>query len=251
GDHVDVDAALTQRLEQGRRDTRGGLHARTDQGDLADVGVVADLGVADGLLRLLDRVKGGGGVVLRHGQRDRHRVIDRRGVLHDHVDVRARGGDHVEQQRRLAGDVRHLHDGDLAFAAVMRDARDDRRLQARVGLFHGQLLARVGGVATGDVRGANGAGRIDGDLALEIVGHDRAHAPRARAANMQRPAVPEYELRTCSGTPYRRAYSTLRAIRILEPLAARSSISSLEISGTRRADGATRGSAENTPSTSE
>jgi hypothetical protein len=40
-------------------------------------------------------------------------------------------------------------------------------------------------------------------------------------------------------------------MRIFEPLAAISSISSLEITGTRRAAGAMRGSAVNTPSTSE
>ena len=58
------------------------------------------------------------------------------------------------------------------------------------------------------------------------------------------------EERTCTGMPYRRAYSTQRRCSTLVPLAAISSISSLVIRSIRRAVGTIRGSAVKTPSTS-
>jgi hypothetical protein len=64
------------------------------------------------------------------------------------------------------------------------------------------------------------------------------------------PVWAENDERTCTGTAYRRAYSTQRSISTFAPLAAISSISSNETWAILRASGTIRGSAVKTPSTS-
>src|SRR5690606_19249810 len=75
----------------------------------------------------------GGLLALGDGQGEgdvRAAGLDPGDVLDDHVDVHVGRGDHVEDLRGLAGDVRDAVDGDLALGPVMGDAGDDR-------LFHG------------------------------------------------------------------------------------------------------------------
>src|SRR6266508_1084136 len=64
------------------------------------------------------------------------------------------------------------------------------------------------------------------------------------------PSASENDERTCSGTPWFRAYSTERSIKTFAPHAARSSISSYVTVSSLRASGTIRGSAVKTPSTS-
>src|SRR5690606_33851428 len=58
---------------------------------------------------------------------------DRRGVLHEQVDVGAGAGRDREDARGGARDIRNSRDRDLVFAEVGSDARDDR-------FFHGLSL---------------------------------------------------------------------------------------------------------------
>ena len=137
-DQLEVHAGVGQRAEELRGDAGVRAHAGADQRHLADVLVEADVGVADGVLDLLQRRDGGRAVALGQREGDVGELAGLgRHVLHDHVDVDLGVGEHAEDLRRLTGPVRHAVDGDLAFAAVVRDARDDR-------LFHREVLHRAG-----------------------------------------------------------------------------------------------------------
>src|SRR3712207_7370681 len=62
----------------------------------------------------------------------------------DHVDVDLGVGEDAEDLRGLTGPVRHPVDGDLAFGAVVRDARDDRdRKSTRLNSSHANISYAV------------------------------------------------------------------------------------------------------------
>ena len=144
GDHVDVDPGVGQRLEERRRNARVGAHAGADQGQLADLLVVFDVFEAD---FGLGGAEGGQGVgAFDDGQREgdvRPAGAVRGDVLDDHVDVRVRIGDDLEDRGGLAGDVRNAHHGDLGFGTVVCNAGDDWLLQGN-SLLSGDLVFGAG-----------------------------------------------------------------------------------------------------------
>ena len=70
GDHLDVDARLTQRLEHGGGHTGVGLHARTHDGYLGNGIVPVHIGSAERLLMAFQYVHCGVLVRQRHGKAD-------------------------------------------------------------------------------------------------------------------------------------------------------------------------------------
>src|SRR5690606_24717710 len=131
GDHLDVDPGVEERAEELGRHTRVGAHASPDEGELADLVVVAQVGEAEvggggaqrGERRLAVGLRQGEGDVGEAGRLGGH-------VLDDHVDVRAGLGDHREEAGGRARDVGDADDGDLALAAVVGDTGDDRLFHA-------------------------------------------------------------------------------------------------------------------------
>ena len=113
-------------------------HPRTDHRELADLVVVHEAFEADLALVGGERLQRRRGILLGEREGDigasgggsRH-------VLHDHVDVRTRLGDDLEDLGCLAGHIRDADDGDLGLTEVGGDPRDD-------GFFHGDSLRSIG-----------------------------------------------------------------------------------------------------------
>ena len=169
GDHLDVDAGGGERGEELRGDARVRAHAGTDQRDLADLVVVEQRVVADLGLDLGQRVHGDLAVGARQRERDVGQAgRRRRDVLHDHVEVDLGVGQRLEDARGLADLVGDADDGDLGFAAVVRDAGDD-------GLFHG---ASLGGVL--DDPGAFELAERRADVDRDVVAAGVLHAPQVQ-----------------------------------------------------------------------
>src|SRR4051812_6693173 len=179
-DQLEVDPGVGQGAEEPRGDAGVRPHARPDQRHLADVLVEADVGVADGVLDLLQRGQRRGAVALGQREGDVGELARLgRHVLHDHVDVDLGVGEDAEELRRLARPVRHAVDGDLALAPVVRDAGDDR-------LFHREVLHRAGHDRAGEL--GVGAAHVHGDAVaaggLDAAEHEHLGAGRGELEHL-------------------------------------------------------------------
>ena len=101
-------------------------HTRTDQTEFADAVVELHRCESDFLLDCGECT----GCSLAFGLRQCERDVGETGcggghVLHDHVDVDLRIGKCTEDCSRVARAIRYANNGDLRFAAVMCNARDD------------------------------------------------------------------------------------------------------------------------------
>ena len=141
GDQLDVDADVTQRLAEVRGDARVGLHARADEGDLADLVVEddgAELLVCLRALEALEQLDGTRGVLARAGEGDVGEiVVHGRDVLQDHVDVDLGVRQGAEDPRSLTRLVGDAEDSDLGLGTVVGDTGQDC-------FFHRNILHRAG-----------------------------------------------------------------------------------------------------------
>src|SRR5699024_1984489 len=137
-DELDVDVRVTQRLGEVGGHARVGLHAGTDEGDLADLVVVKDVLPVAGLLHALEQLHGAGAVLARAGEGDVGAVVGQLGdVLQHHVDVDLGVRDGAEDASGLARRVWDSDDGDLRLGAVVGNARE-------YCFFHWNILHRSG-----------------------------------------------------------------------------------------------------------
>src|SRR4051794_3349960 len=128
-DHLDVDAGGSEGGEELRGDAGVRTHAGADQRHLADLVVVEQPVVTDGVLDARERRHRALAVVARQRERDVGEVGgSRRDVLHNHVEVDLHVRERLEDPRRLTDLVGDSDDGDLGLAAVVGDAGDDRLL---------------------------------------------------------------------------------------------------------------------------
>ena len=110
-----------------------------DDGDLRDLAVAREACGADRLRELAERGLCAHEIVLRNGERD-VRASFGGAVLNDHVDVDSDVGQRAEDTSGDARHVGHAEDGDLGFARVVCDARDDRLFEHVLLLHHPRAL---------------------------------------------------------------------------------------------------------------
>ena len=134
-DHLDVEAACRQQVEQLGRHTGVRTHADADHAELGHAGRLCDPESTDFRGHSFEHRARLDQFVAVRGEGNVRRSLVWRG-LHDDVHHHISRGQRVENFCRRAGLVRHALDGDFRLVAFDADAADDDVLHAWCFCFH-------------------------------------------------------------------------------------------------------------------
>ena len=119
GDELHIHVHIAQGFGELRGNARVGLHAGTDEGNLAHLVVVKHIGPAALRLQLGQQLHGARAVCSRAGEGDIGGAVLQGGnVLQDHVNIDLCIRDDAEDLRGLPRAVRNSQDGDLSLGLI-------------------------------------------------------------------------------------------------------------------------------------